>query len=117
MRRFRIPIGLFVMAVLAAVVTTPASAVPPPTNIDVSQRHLNESEEAVAVNPTNPDNVVIFTNVGHAEAGLTAGMFLAVSFDGGQTWARRLVGLGSGDPLGDACCDPSLSFDEYGNLF
>jgi hypothetical protein len=117
MRRFRIPIGLFVMAVLAALVTTPAAAVPSPTNVDVSQRHLNESEEAVAVNPTNPDNVVILTNVGHTEAGLTAGMFLAVSFDGGTTWTRRLVGLGSGDPLGDACCDPSLSFDEHGNLF
>ena len=22
-----------------------------------------------------------------------------------------------GDQLGDACCDPSLSFDQYGNLF
>jgi hypothetical protein len=44
-------------------------------------------------------------------------MFLAVSFDGGKTWTRRLVGLGGDDPLGDACCDPSLSFDRYGNLF
>src|SRR5512133_966077 len=88
-----------------------------PANVDVSERHLNESEEAIAVNPTNPSNIVIFTNVGHAEAGLTAGMFLGVSFDGGKTWSRRLVGLGAGDPLGDTCCDPSLSFDRYGNLF
>ena len=29
-----------------------------PTNVDVSQRHTNESEEAIAVNPTNPLNVV-----------------------------------------------------------
>jgi BNR/Asp-box repeat len=86
-----------------------------PTNIDVSQRHNNESEEAVAVNPTNPNNIVIFTNIGHAEAGLTAGMFLAVSFDGGATWQTRIVG--NNDNLGDTCCDPSLSFDEYGNLF
>ena len=84
-------------------------------NVDVSQRHLNESEEAIAVNPTNPNNIVVFTNVGHQEAGLTAGMFLAVSFDGGATWTRRLVG--NNDNLGDACCDPSLAFDEYGNLF
>jgi hypothetical protein len=86
-----------------------------PQNVDVSQRHLNESEEAIAVNPTNPNNIVVFTNVGHREAGLSAGMFLGVSFDGGATWTTRLIG--NNDNLGDACCDPSLSFDEYGNLF
>src|SRR5713101_8019625 len=86
-----------------------------PVNVDVSQRHLNEAEEAIAVNPTNPNNIVIFTNVAHKEAGLSAGMFLAVSFDGGATWTTRLVG--NNDNLGDACCDPSLSFDEFGNLF
>jgi len=103
---------------LAALVPPgPANAATTPANVDVSQRHLNESEEAVAVNPTNPNNIVIVTNVGHAEAGLTAGMFEAVSFDGGRTWTRKLIGLGAGDPLGDSCCDPSLSFDQYGNLF
>ena len=107
------------LAVVAATVgVAPAGgaiAAPIPANVDVSLRRLNESEEAVAVNPTNRNNIVVFTNVGHTEAGLTAGMFLAVSFDGGNTWARRLVG--DNDNLGDACCDPSLSFDEYGNLF
>jgi hypothetical protein len=86
-----------------------------PVNVDVSQRHLNEAEEAIAVNPTNPNNIVILTNVGHKEAGLSAGMFLAVSYDRGATWTTRLVG--NNDNLGDACCDPSLSFDEFGNLF
>ena len=57
-----------------------------PVNVDISQRHLNESEETIAVNPTNPDNIVTVTNVGHGEAGLTAGMFEGVSFDGGKTW-------------------------------
>ncbi len=87
----------------------------PVANIDVSQRHLNESEETIAVNPTNPNNIVIVSNVGHREAGLTAGMFEAVSFDGGATWSRKLIG--NNDNLGDACCDPSLSFDRFGNLF
>ncbi len=87
----------------------------PVANIDVSQRHLNESEETIAVNPTNPNNIVIVSNVGHREAGLTAGMFEAVSFDGGATWSRKLIG--NNDTLGDACCDPSLSFDRFGNLF
>src|SRR5712691_1033026 len=43
------------------------------------------------------------------------GMFEGVSFDGGQTWTTKLIG--NNDNLGDACCDPSLSFDKYGNLF
>ncbi len=84
-------------------------------NVDVSQRLGQESEEAIAVNPTNPNNIVMVTNIGHVEVGLTAGMFEAVSFDGGSTWSRRLIGVD--DNLGDACCDPSLSFDRYGNLF
>ena len=102
---------------LAAARTGPRVAVMTPANVDVSQRHLNESEEAIAVNPTNPDNIVMVTNVGHGEAGLTAGMFEGVSFDGGKTWKTKLIGLGGSDPLGDACCDASLSFDRYGNLF
>jgi hypothetical protein len=84
---------------------------PIPTNIDVSQRHTNESEESVAVNPTNPMNIVIVTNVDHPAVGL----FEGVSFDGGSTWTRMLIA--NNDNLGSACCDPSLSFDNYGNLF
>lgn len=99
---------------LACAVAGGAGAAPI-VNVDVSQRALNESEEAIAVNPTDPNNIVIVSNVGHREAGLTAGMFAAVSFDGGATWLRRLIG--NNDNLGDACCDPSLSFDQYGNLF
>jgi hypothetical protein len=88
-----------------------------PTNIDISRRPFNESEEAIAVNPTDPDNIVVVTNIGHREAGLPAGLFEGVSFDGGTTWRRSLIGLGADDPLGGTCCDPSLSFDRYGNLF
>jgi len=77
----------------------------------VSQRSGNESEETIAINPTNPDNIVIVTNVVFPRAG----MFAAVSFDGGVTWSTRLIG--NNDNLGAACCDPSLSFDQFGNLF
>src|SRR5437660_9040712 len=107
-------IAAMVMIVLSGRAASPKSSTP--TNVDVSQRHLNESEEAIAVNPTNPNNIVIVTNVGHREAGLSAGMFEGVSFDGGKTWATKLIGANN-DNLGDACCDPSLSFDQYGNLF
>jgi hypothetical protein len=127
MCRFRLPIVVVAVLTVIGMAGTPAglasarsglrAAATPPVNVDVSQRHLNESEEAIAVNPVNPGNIVTVTNVGHAEAGLTAGMFEGVSFDGGKTWTRKLIALGPGDPLGDGCCDPSLSFDSHGNLF
>jgi hypothetical protein len=119
MYRLRLALVLFATsAVVLALPATPGTAAAvTPTNVDISVRHLNESEEAIAVNPTNPNNIVTVTNVGHLEAGLAAGMFEGTSFDGGQTWTRKLIGLGGSDPLGDACCDPSLSFDRYGNLF
>src|SRR5512133_3418 len=101
------------MVLLALSTTGIASAkVFTPQNIDVSQRAGNESEEAIAVNPTNPNNIVIFTNIAEG----AAGMFLATSFDGGNTWNSRIVGEGN-DVFGDTCCDPSAAFDEYGNLF
>jgi hypothetical protein len=101
---------------IASLVAVPAAAGKPvtpvtPLNIDISQRQTNESEEAIAVNPTNPQNIVMVSNVDFP----AAGMLEAVSFDGGQSWTKKLIG--NNDSLGDACCDPSLSFDNYGNLF
>src|SRR5919205_1116906 len=101
-------IALAVLALSTGANPTAAGS-PTPQNVDVSQRHGNESEEAIAVNPTNPNNIVIFTNIAEG----TNGMFLATSFDGGLTWNRRIVGQGN-DVFGDTCCDPSLTFDEYG---
>ncbi len=96
---------------LAARIGHAARLAAPPLNVDVSQRPTNESEETVAVNPTNPRNIVIVTNVVFPDAGL----FEGVSFDGGATWATKIIA--DNDNLGAACCDPSLSFDSFGNLF
>ncbi len=105
----RVLSGAGALALLSAGAVSARTTIP--QNINVSQRLGNESEEAVAINPTNPQNIVIFTNIAEG----VNGMFLAVTFDGGKTWNRRIVG--QNDVLGDTCCDPSLSFDEYGNLF
>src|SRR5712664_2339149 len=104
---------LVVLGFTTSLMALPVRAGPPstPTNIDVSQLSNNESEETIAVNPTNPNNIVIVTNV----VVPAAGMFAAVSLDGGATWATRIIA--NNDNLGAACCDPSLSFDEFGNLF
>jgi hypothetical protein len=117
----RIVLGRVGAVALAALLAAPAGGVAAssptvPTNVDVSQRPGNESEEAIAVNPTNPDNIVIVTNIAEGRTGL----FKAVSFDGGATWARSIIADTEhhpDDPLGDSCCDPSLAFDQYGNLF
>jgi BNR/Asp-box repeat protein len=114
--RYRLIIASLFAVTAAAMVALSGSATSPksstPQNVDASRRSGNESEEAIAVNPTNTNNIVIFTNIAEG----VNGMFLAVSFDGGQTWSGRIVGQGN-DVFGDTCCDPSLSFDEYGNLF
>src|SRR5919204_1953586 len=102
-------ISAFAAAAVGSVVQ--AGAVSTPVTVKVSRWHNNESEETVAVNPTNPNNIVIVSNVEVP----AAGMFEGVSFDGGATWTTKLIG--DNDNLGAACCDPSLSFDRYGNLF
>src|SRR5258706_5950993 len=112
MHRWFFAAGLVAMAALTAgSVNAGGATTTTPPNVDVSQRPTSESEDTVAINPKNPKNVVIVSNV----EGAAPGLFVGVSFDGGTTWARRIIG--DNDNLGDACCDPSLVFDEYGNLF
>src|SRR5437762_8912732 len=95
-----------------ATVTLAAAAGPIP-NFDVTAMPGNEAEDAIAVNPTAPSNVVAMSTLSDAVAGLAVG----VSFDSGQTWARRLIGTSTADPLGDICCDQQLAWDRYGNLW
>jgi len=78
--------------------------------VNVSMRATSQSEAAVAVSPLNPADVVIATN---RESGY--GIFVAVSHDAGATWSRSV--LGNNDGFGRACCDPTITWDAYGNLF
>jgi hypothetical protein len=80
------------------------------TVVNVSRRHTNQSEAAVAVDPTNPSNVVVVSN---RESGY--GVVVGVTHDGGASWARTV--LGNADAFGRACCDPSIAWDRSGNLF
>jgi hypothetical protein len=120
MRKRPFVVAVAVAAGIAVLANSPSAAATyagrrtsatPIVNVDVSQRHHNQSEEAVAVNPTDPKNLVIVSNVDHPSAGMLEG----VSFDGGASWTTTLIG--NNDNLGAACCDPTLSFDTYGNLF
>jgi hypothetical protein len=79
-------------------------------NINISRVKGNQNETAVAINPTNPDNIVVTSNLDSFQ-----GLFKAYSLDGGLTWASEIIA--DGDGLGLSCCDSSLAFDSYGNLF
>jgi hypothetical protein len=71
------------------------------------------SETAMAVDPTNPLNVVGFTHDFTAIA-----MQLFFSVDGGQTWRHRTID-NSFDSINNATIrtDPTLNFDANGTLY
>jgi hypothetical protein len=96
-------------ATAGAKVSVDASLIVGP-NRNVSKMLGNQAETTIAINPTNPNNIVVASNVQFGQA-----LFKAYTLDGGATWTKDVIG--DGDELGFACCDPSLSFDQYGNVF
>jgi hypothetical protein len=107
----RVATGTVATLALISLIVAVAAARPIPPNFDVSVKHGNEAEDAIAANPTNPRNVVAMSTLPEASAGLAEG----VSFDGGATWTRRLIGTGGA--LGAICCDEQLAWDRFGNLW
>jgi hypothetical protein len=105
--------GLSLSLALALLVSlgVPVGAAQIPTNVNTSARPGNEAEDAIAINPTNPANIVAMSVL----PGPVRGTFEAVSFDGGLTWTRQVIG--DGDQLGEICCDQQLAWDSFGNLW
>jgi uncharacterized repeat protein (TIGR01451 family) len=105
-----------VAAVVSVVAPAPAHAVVVGAPSNATARTGNEDESAVAVNPNNAQQIAVMTNGIAGDAGLP----LSFSANGGQTWTRTVFATGTG-PGGDgrpaACCDPTLSWDNHGNLF
>jgi hypothetical protein len=102
-----------VIVALAAIFTmaVPATGAVGPTNFNTSAALGNEAEDAIAVNPTDPSNIVTMATL----PDVVSGLFEGVSFDGGSTWTRQVIG--TGDPLGETCCDQQLAWDRFGNLW
>src|SRR5207249_5018548 len=87
---------LFLVLSLLVAFGVPAAAAPQaPANVNVSALAGNDAEDAISVNPTNPSNIVAMSVL---PAGVV-GLFEGVSFDGGLTWTRQIIG--AGDNLGD----------------
>ena len=103
----------FAAVALLASMTAPAGAAVPriPPNFDSSVMHGNEAEDAIAVNPANPSNIVTMATL----PDVVSGLFEGVSFNGGKTWTRQVIGAAA--PLGEICCDQQLAWDRFGNLW
>jgi hypothetical protein len=84
--------------------SVPFTCVAPVTNVSV--RSGNESESFILVNPTNPNNLVAFSNLASENS-----IFRAYSFNSGATWTRGTVATNV------ACCDGQAAWDTFGNLF
>jgi len=85
-------------------------------NQDCSLRR--QAEEVIAVNPTNPNNLIAGQNdsrIGYNHCGY------AWSFDGGRTWGDQIPPFWSFVLLdghtADACSDPTATFDTDGNAY
>src|SRR5207248_1670580 len=83
-------------------------------NANVSKSSDSEEEEAIAIDPTNPQRMFVASNL--FTSNFPQGLFGAYSTDAGATWNKRIVGTGS-DGLPLAFGDPTLSWDQFGNLF
>jgi hypothetical protein len=79
--------------------------------MDISRKSGNESETSVAIQQTNTNHVVVTSNLATASA-----LFHMWTTDGGTTWSTGNLATGS-DGLPAACCDSSLTSDEFGNVF
>lgn len=96
----------------------PAVAIGVGANINLSQAAGNQREQSIVINPTNPNNVVAFSNIDSVNGDLMAdpGIFSAYSFDGGQTWAQQLL-FNDATSAEEARRSPQAAFDRFGNLF
>lgn len=85
-------------------------------DINTSQKAGGDSECSIAKNPANPQQLFASCN----SAG--AGIFAARSTDGGDTWtypdaADKTIADGDAGQGAAACCDPTLAWDSFGNLY
>src|SRR6266540_712672 len=99
-------------ALVWLVADAPAQVVGP--NVNVSRMNTDQTEPAIAIDPTNPNRLFIASNL---EGN---GLFAAFSVNGGASWSYT---SGDGriadgnDTLPLACCEPSATCDLFGNLY
>jgi hypothetical protein len=113
-RRAILAIACF--AVLGAVAGAVRGQVTGGPDVNTSQLANYQNECAIIKNPSNDQQ--LFAACNHAGAGL----FAARSIDGGLNWvypdpADRTIADGDVNQGPQACCDPTLAWDTFGNLY
>src|ERR1700693_91625 len=102
--------GEFVLGVSAA-----RAQVTGGTDVNVSKMLNYQNECAIAKNPTS--KLQLFAACNNS----TGGLFAARSTDGGVTWTypdpSKTIANGTAGLGPPACCDPTLAWDTFGNLF
>jgi hypothetical protein len=108
-----------------------AATLTPETLVNVSRLRGNQTEGTIAINPLNPSQLFAASNNGEGAGAespdtggvdplpTSVGLFAGTSNDAGVTWTSRNMATGGagGDGLPAACCDASVEFDSFGNLY
>jgi hypothetical protein len=81
------------------------------TNVNISKLKGNQAEGAIAVDPLAPSKMFAVSNIDTGD-----GLMAATSSNGGATWSAQVIAKDN-SALPAACCDPSVAFDSFGNLF
>src|SRR5436190_6337253 len=102
---------VYVFIALAGAVSLSAQSLSVGPNVNVNRQSGYQAEEAIAIDPTNPNRLFAWAN--DIRAG-TADNAAGYSTDGGVTWTSRFTGSDGWPSLGG---DPTCSFDNFGNLF
>lgn len=103
-------------AALLLITTSAFAQLTPGIDTNSSKKLGADSECAVAINPTNTNQVFVACNTSGP------GLFAARSTDGGATWiypdpADKTIADGDAGQGPAACCDPTLAWDTFGNLY
>ena len=91
---------------LLALAPSPARAVTVVPNVNVNRQAGNQSEAAIAIDPTNPQRLFVSSNDG-------SGLVMSYSTDGGATWVANLR-ISDGTSNGHAA--GGFNFGDYTGL-
>lgn len=86
-------------------------------NVNIAPLVGDQGEPTIAVDPADTNDLFAAWNTNTGVPGPNfVGLYGAYSVDGGKTWHARNIATGA-DGLPQAWSDPSVAFDQFGNLF
>ncbi len=111
----RSALGALIVVAMVCTAAPAAAQIAVEAERNVSQLLNYQNECAMAVNPTNANQLFAACN------NAAGGIFFARSVDRGSTWlypdADRTIADGDPNQGNLACCDPTLAWDTFGNLY